>query len=285
MLLITGATGHLGTAVVDQLLQTTERQNFAVLARSAQKAARLSAQGVEVRIGDFNLPASLDAAFAGVSTVLLISTMELNRFEQHRNVIDAAVRAGVRQVVYTSLAIRDIASSQVRELMQSHFDTERYLQESRLEYTIVRNSMYAEAIPAIIGATAGQSRIALPAGHGAVPYVLRRELGEALANLLRAERQPNQIIHLVGRQLYTYADLAAALSALQGRPLEYVEADPEEYRQRLKALGWPEFLIYLTSGTLLDIKHQQYALHSPALEQALGRPALSLPAMLAEIYR
>ena len=135
MILVTGATGHLGGHVVSHLKQQLALNQFAVLARNIDKAKGYVEQGVEVRWGDFNEPQSLAKAFAGVSKLLLISTMDMNRLEQHKNVVDAAMQAGVQHIIYTGLAIQNIDTSAVKDLMISHFQTEDYIRESGLNYT------------------------------------------------------------------------------------------------------------------------------------------------------
>ncbi|MDY6460504.1 NAD(P)H-binding protein, partial [Acinetobacter faecalis] len=151
MILVTGATGQLGSSVISQLNKVSSKDQFAIFARDENKAIKYKEQGIEVRLGDFNQISSLGHAFEGITKLLLISTMEFNRFEQHKNVIDAAKMAGVKHIIYTGLAIQDIETSNVKELMQSHFDTEKYIQESGLDFTFARNTMYTDAIPQIIG--------------------------------------------------------------------------------------------------------------------------------------
>ncbi|MET3538981.1 NmrA family NAD(P)-binding protein [Chryseobacterium limigenitum] len=127
MVLITGATGNLGYGVIDQLLKIATTDKFVALARNEEKASSLKIKRVEVRMGNFEEPDSLETAFAGVEKLLLISTMEQNRFEQHKNVVDSAVKVGIKHIVYTGLGIRDIQTSHVKDLMIDHFQTEDLL--------------------------------------------------------------------------------------------------------------------------------------------------------------
>lgn len=284
MILVTGATGHLGRSVVQQLKQQLQNNEFAVLARNLEKAKPYVNEHIEVREGDFNQPESLIKAFHGIDKLLLISTMEMNRFEQHKNVIDAAREAGVQHVYYTGLSIQNIENSAVKDLMISHFQTEDYLKASGLKYTLLRNTMYAEAIPQIIGERVIDTGIQLSGGAGKVPYVLRAELGEAIANALIQNDHENKVYELVGSQTYSYQDIADELSQLKTIPMEYHDLTEEAYQQLLKRIGLPEFLIYLTHGTVVDIKHRQYEVQSQDLEKLLGRPSQSLKSMLASLY-
>ena len=284
MILVTGATGNLGQSVVKQLQQHLALNEFAVLARNSNKAQHYVAQGIKTIFGDFDQPASLNEAFQGIEKLLLISTMEQNRFEQHKNVIDAAKKAGVKHVFYTSLAIQNIETSAVKDLMISHFQTEDYLKASGLKYTILRNSMYAEAIPQIIGEQAVSTGLALAGGTGTVPYALRSEFGEAAANALMQDGHENKIYSLVGSHAYSYQDIADLLSEISDQKVNYQNLDDASYRDMLKSLGLPDFLVYLTHGTVLDIQQHHYEVQSNDLEMLLGRKTAPLEQYLATIY-
>lgn len=284
MILITGSTGQLGSAVVQQLLSQSAKGKFSVFARDQAKAAHYAAQGIPVRLGDFDDPSSLPEAFSGISKLLLISSRAMNRAEQQKQVVDAAVKAGVKHIIYTGLAVQDINTSHVKDLMQSHFDTEEHIRASGIDYTFLRNTMYADAMPEIIGPTWQQHGIGLPGGNGKVPYALRREMGEATANLLLQNGHEGKTYDITGSAGYSYQDVAQALSQLSGQAVAYHDADPKAFEQQLQAIGLPDFLIYLTAGTVLDIKEHQYEVHSDALRQLLGREPAGLAAMVKEVF-
>ena len=284
MLLITGATGQLGSAVVNQLI-ARQAQGFAIFARDAAKAQRYTDQGIAIRQGDFDQPDTLADAFAGVQKLLLISSRSMDRATQQKKVVDAAVQAGVQHIVYTSLAVQDITTSHVRDLMQSHFDTEDHIRASGVAYTFLRNTMYGDALPEIIGPQWAQNGIQLPGGNGKVPYALRRELGEATANLLLQDGHAMQTYDITGNQAYSYADVAAALSAITGQSLPYQDIPAEAFAQQLQSIGLPDFLVYLTAGTVRDVKEHQYEVQSNMLQTLLGRAPADLPSMLREVFQ
>lgn len=284
MILVTGATGNLGGHVVSHLKQHLALDQFAVLARNLDKAQGYIEQGIQVRQGDFDAPESLVKAFEGVSKLLLVSTMDMYRLHQHQNVVDAAKKAGVQHVIYTGLAIQDIQTSAVKDLMISHFQTEDYIRQSGLNYTFLRNTMYAEAIPQIIGEDAVKTGIAVSGGSGKVPYVTRAELGEAIANLLLQTGHENQIYNLVGSYAYSYQDLAHLLEEIKQTTVSYQDLAEQNYRDLLGQMGLPEFLIYLTHGTVVDIANHQYEVASTDLEHLLGRKSAPLQEYLKTIY-
>src|SRR5690606_28954567 len=117
-ILITGATGNLGTAVINQLLKSTDDIHIVALARNENKAEYLGAKGVKVRIGSFDEPASLDKALQGIDKILLISTGDPNRFLQHKNVVDAAKKAEVKFIAYTSVPLKDLNTSAAKFLLE-----------------------------------------------------------------------------------------------------------------------------------------------------------------------
>ena len=259
------ATGHLGTSVVSHLIQKIGTAAFTALARDEGRTKRLRESHVNVRIADFDRPDTLGPALVGVKKLLLISTMAENRAEQHKNVIDAAKKAGVEHIFYTSLAIKSIDISHVRGLMGSHFETEDYIKASGLKYTILTNTMYAEAMPKIVGSGLIGSSIALPGGDGRVPYVLRAELAEAAANAISSAGHENRIYNLVGSESYGYSDLAASLGKLQGTHLAYQKVGPDQFQRHMADNHASTFEIYLTKGTVLDIRDHQYEIESPRL--------------------
>lgn len=285
MILVTGATGQLGSSVISQLNKVSSKDQFAIFARDEKKAIKYKEQGIEVRLGDFNQISSLGHAFEGITKLLLISTMEFNRFEQHKNVIDAEKIAGVKHIIYTGLAIQDIETSNVKDLMQSHFDTEKYIQASGLDFTFVRNTMYTDAIPQIIGEAVFDTGIYLSGGDGKVPYTLRREMGEAIANILVQDNHENKTYNITGDVAYSYADIAQTLGELSHKKIDYIDLDETVYEQFLIDLHLPEFLVYLTKGTVVDIKQHQYEVNNSDLKTLLGRPPLDLKSALKELYK
>lgn len=186
MILITGATGNLGSKVIENLLKNTEVKQIAALVQSEEKAQILKEKGVNIRVGNYDDPIALEKTMEGITKVMLISGNDiLKREQQHKNVIDAAKKAGVNYIAYTGFLIRNIENSALKSMMESHFPTETYLKASGLAYTIFRNNYYADVIPMFLGdkETVLNNGIVFPAGNGSVPYALRSEMAEAFANV------------------------------------------------------------------------------------------------------
>lgn len=284
MILITGATGHLGTATVEHLLKKTKAENIVALARSEEKAKVLRDKGIEVRIGDFDDIASLNKAMQGIEKVLLISTIDHNRLQQHKNVVDAARRAGVRHIAYTGVSMKDLSTSAITGLMESHFQTEDYIRSSGMSFTLLRNTLYTDVIPFYVGEQVFETGIYFPAGTGSVPFALRNEMGEAIANVLLQDGHENKTYAITGNALYSFRDIADELSTLSGKTVTYTDANATDYADKLKQANVPEYVIYMLGGFGADIKNKQFEIVSNDLEALLGRKPSALKEGLKRIY-
>lgn len=284
MILVTGASGQLGTIVVQNLLKKTSANQIAVLVRNESKAVSLKESGVDLRIGNYDDPASLDKAMQGVEKVLLIAgTDEDKRFQQHQNVTDAAKKAGVRLLAYTSRNLKD-RNSLVNRLMEGHFQTEDYIKESGLNYIIFRNVLYMDAIPGFVGEKVLDTGIHLPAGDGKLPFALRSEMAEGIANVLLENNYSSRTYKFTGSEPYSFADVAAVLSRLSGKEVQYVSAEKSVFELQLKERGVPEIIVQRIVGFLTDIKNGQEAEVTHDLENVLGRKPASLEEGLKVLF-
>jgi NAD(P)H dehydrogenase (quinone) len=285
MILVTGATGHLGSATIDSLLKKLPASQIAGLVRDENKAAALKAKGVDLRLGSYDDVASLDKAMQGIDKVLLIAgTDEEHRVQQHQNVIDAAKKAGVQWIGYTSRTLKDRATM-ANKLMEGHFQTEDAIKASGLNYSLFRNVLYMDALPQFVGEKVFETGIYMPAGQGRVPFALRREMGEAIANVMAADAPAKPVYMLTGAESYSLADVAAALTEISGKPVKYTAAEVAAFEQGLKDRGLPEVVVGRISGFMTDIKNGQEDEISPDLEQLLGRQPATLTQGLKELYK
>lgn len=286
MILVTGATGQLGTAVIRRLGQIMPASQIAAFVRDEAKAASLIQQGVSLCVGTYDDTDALDHAMQGIKTVLLIAgTDEENRVRQHQHVVDAARKAGVQRIAYTSRALKDPATL-VNQLMNGHFQTEDYIKASGLPYTLFQNILYMDAIPQFVGGDAVFERgIYVPAGQGRVALALRSEMGEAIANALAATDEGNRTYQLTGSESYSFYDIAAALTALSSRSVTYTPAEPATFETQLIGRGLPEVVARRITGFITDIANGQEDIISPDLETLLGRKPTALNEGLALLYK
>lgn len=210
MIAITGASGQLGRLAIDALLRTTPAQDLVALVRTPAKAQDLAARGVTVRQADYADPAGWDAALQGVRRLLLVSSSEVGqRVAQHRTVIDAARRAGVELLAYTSVLHADTSAL---ELAREHRDTEALLRASGVPHVLLRNGWYTENYLAGVGAALQHGVLAGSAGEGRIASAARADYAEAAAAVLQAPDQAGKVHELAGDSAYTLAELAAEIS-------------------------------------------------------------------------
>lgn len=285
MILVTGASGHLGKAVVNNLLNLIPAQQVAVLARDKNKVAELSAKGVKVVVGDYHNAASLEKAFEGVSKLLLISSSDFNgRLQQHKNAIDAAKKAGVKHILYTGVTMKDVQQSPLKAFLEDHFLTEDYLKTTGIAYTFLRNNLYLDVIPMFTGEKVVDTGVFFASGEGKVAFASRTDLAEATAKILTSEGHENKIYHLSNTQAYSFADVAIALSELAGKEVAYISPEPEAFAAALQQFGLPEHIIGMSLGFAAGIKNNDFDLPSNELKEFLGREPKSLKTFLQEVY-
>lgn len=285
MILITGATGQLGTAVVKNLLEKTSANRIAAFVRDESKASDLKEKGVDIRVGSYDDTASINQAMQGIEKVLLIAgTDEDKRLQQHQNVVNAALKAGVQCIAYTSRTLKD-RNTIANKLMVGHFQTEDYIKASRLNYALFRNVLYMDTLPQFVGGEkVFETGIHLPSGHGRVPFALRSEMGEAIAHALLESGCGNRIYKLTGSESYSFDDVAATLSDLSGKEIDYTPAEASAFEAQMKERGTPDAMVQKVVGFLTDIKNGQEEEVSPDLENLLGRKPASLKEGLKVLF-
>ncbi|MDR3723422.1 MAG: SDR family oxidoreductase [Terracidiphilus sp.] len=274
---ITGATGQLGQLVVASLKTKVPASQIVALVRNPAKAASL---GVAARTFDYSKPETLAPALVGVQTLLLISSNEIGqRSAQHRNVIDAAKKAGVQRIVYTSLL--HAGTSAITALADEHNDTEAALKASGLAYTILRNGWYTENYTASVpGAVAGGAFLGA-AGDAKISSAARADYAEAAAVVLAGAGHENKVYELSGDQAYTLTDLAAEISHQTGKNIPYKNLTEAEYAAALQGFGLPAPVAAAYAN--FDAGAAQGALFDDGsiLSKLIGRPTTPLATVVA----
>ena len=277
MILVTGATGQLGKIVIENLMKKTAANQIAALVRDPNKAAELKDKGVDIRVGDYSDVASLDQAMRGIEKVLLISgTDEVNRVQQHQNVVDAAKRAGVKFIAYTGRFMKDPDTSG-NHLMDGHFKTDALIKESGLTYALFQNALYMDSLQFFLGGErVFETGILIPAGHGKVAYALRRDLGEAIAQVLLEDVGESRIYKLTASEAWSFDDVAATLSELSGKTITYTSIDRPTFEAQMSQRGLPAQTYQRIADFYGDIRDGQLDEVTSEMETLLGRKPTAL---------
>lgn len=262
MIVVTGATGNLGRIVVDDLLTRVPPHRVAVVARSPEKAEPLADRGVDVRYGDYDEPQTFDSALAGAERLLLVSSPDATpgtRPRQHQNVVNAALRAGVPHIVYTSAITADDGPG----FLADHTVTEAAIRDSGLTYTFLRNSFYHHYFvnPGLQAAVEAGELVAPVIGHPLVTATVE-DLALAASAALTGDGHANAVYELRGEP-WTYEGLAQTLTAVTGKQVAYREIGDEEVVPEMAPM-------------LPFLRLAEFGEPTPDLERLLGRPATSL---------
>ncbi|MFW6364310.1 MAG: SDR family oxidoreductase [Spirochaeta sp.] len=276
---ITGVTGEFGGYAVQHMIDMgVKPADIVGLARSKEKAADLIDKGVTIRLGDYDEPDTLKAAFKGVDRLLLVSGSEIGkRSEQHRNVIQAAGDVGVLHIVYTSITKADRSPS---PMAPEHRDTEAALASSGLSWTILRNNWYTENYQPSLAGARESGVISAAIQHGRVASALKTEFAEAAARTLLHPPDGEQIYELAG-PAWTYQELAEAAGKALGTTVKYQPVSKEQRIKDLQAAGMPGDMAGFFAEVDASIDEGALDIESDDLPNILGRPVTGLSTALA----
>lgn len=274
-LLVTGASGHLGRLTVLALLDRgVPAGEIVAVARDLDAVADLAERGVVVRRADYTDPASLDAAFAGVDRAVLVSSSAVGeRVAQHRNVIEAATRAGVSLLAYTSILNAETGGL---ALAEEHLATEALLRESGLPVALLRNGWYVENYTENAGAALATGQVIGAAGDGRVSAATRRDYADAAAAVLADGEHAGAVYELGGDEAFTMAEYAAALGTATGQEIGYTDLSAEEYAATLEQHGVPGPFAQVLADSDRGIARGALQDGTGTLSRLIGRPTTPL---------
>jgi len=282
MIVVTGATGHLGRLVVEGLLKKLPARELAVAVRSPEKGADLAARGVQVRKADYAAPETLGAAFAGAEKVLLISSSEVGRrAQQHAAVVAAAKKAGVKLLVYTSV-LR--AGTSKLGLAAEHKATEEAIRASGIPYVFLRNGWYLENYTENLKPVLQHGAILGSAKTGRVAGAARADYAAAAVAVLTGKGHENRAYELAGDVPFTMPELAAELSKQAGKPIVYQDMPYEQYRAALVGAGLPPPYAELLADSDVGISRGDLDDATGDLSRLIGRPTTTLAAAVKAAF-
>lgn len=281
--LVTGATGHLGRHIIEGLLREgVEPGEVVAGGRRLDRIADLAERGVRVVPLDYDEPATIVDAMAGVHRVVLVSGSELgNRVAQHSAVIDAAAAAGVELLAYTSAPN---ATDTALVVAPEHKATEEHLVASGVPWVMLRSGWYNENyLPSALQA-AQTGVVVSSAGDGRVASAARVDFADAAVAVITGDGHAGRIYELTGDTAWDFAEFAALVAELSGRPVEYRAVSPDEHAQILASAGLDEGTVGFVVAMDGNIRDGLLGHVNGELSRLIGRPTTPLRETLAALF-
>ena len=284
-ILVTGASGKFGHAVINHLLSTYAVPGKQIIAvtRKPETLKDLSAKGVQVRAGDFDDEASLAEAFKGADRLLIVSTDALDRpgrrLEQHSRAVAAAKAAGVKHIAYTSMMHPD-AESPIG-FAADHRGTEEAIKATGIAHTILRNAWYMENLVMSLPAAFASGQWYVASGDGKTSHTARDDQARTAAAVLASGSNETAVYNVTGPEALTADETAKLVSDAVGKPLAVVHVTPDQLQAGMIAAGVPDFLapVFVSfdvnglkgrAGTLSDAVEKLSGVKPQTLRQWLG---------------
>lgn len=278
--LVTGASGQLGRAVLERLLEL-KPGTLVAASRTPEKLSEFAAKGVETRTADFDEPAGLEAAFAGADRLLLISTDALDepgkRQRQQIAAVEAAKKAGVKHIVYTSMINPEHSPVTIAP---DHEETEKAIQASGMDYTILRMSLYMDLFLMTLPRAVATGQLIAAAGDGGVGYITRADCALAAAGALAADFNGKRTLDVTGPELLTQTDVARRTAELTGTSIEYVSIPAADLKQGMVQAGLPEPLAGVFVSFDVAVSEGKLAVVSNVVQELSGQRPTALEQFL-----
>jgi NAD(P)H dehydrogenase (quinone) len=283
-ILVTAANGQLGRLTIAALLKRVPASRIVAGMRDPAAGADLKARGITVVAADYDRPDTLDAAMAGIDKVLLISSNALGRrIVQHRNVIDAAKRAGVKLIAYTSVLRADTSKLSVAV---EHLPTEQMIRASGIPFALLRNGWYTENYTAAIPAAVAHGALISSARDGRIASATRADYAEAAAAVLSsAEDQSGKVYELAGDEAYTLDDFAAEISRQTGKTVPYVHVTEADFKATMLGAGLPPEIAELIATSNTAAADGALFDDGRVLSKLIGRPTTPFADSIREVLQ
>lgn len=250
MILVTGATGTVGSELVKRLLASGE--SVRVLVHSPEKAVFLEELGAEVLTGDFEKLETLGAALRGVEKAFLLTPLSPQQVEMERNFIEAAQRMGTSHVVKLSVMGANVNAESVNHRRQGI--AERLLEQSGLQFTHLRPNFFMQNLFRVAPFVAEHGAFFLPMGNARCSMVDVRDIAAVAAAVLTEDGHEGKVYEITGPESLSFDEVAEKLSAAIGKPVSYMNVSPEEFIAQLLQTGLPAWLAEAQLGSFLTVR-------------------------------
>jgi uncharacterized protein YbjT (DUF2867 family) len=278
MILITGATGRVGGATLQQLSRRSVP--LRALIRNPQKATSVASPGVETVIGDLAQPCSLEAALDGVTSALLVSPLDPHQVELQGNFIDAAKRVGDVHVVKIS-GLGTALDSPVRS-GQWHAQTEKHLEDSGLPFTHLRPPFFMQNILRFAPTIRASGEFVGALNQGKVAMIDVEDIAAVAATVLTTPGHAGKAYLLTGPEALSYQDVAQKLSRSLGKPVTYKNVPITVMRERWLASGMPEWHVDVQVDFSTALGAGQASTVTDTVEAVAGSPPRTFDQFIRE---
>jgi uncharacterized protein YbjT (DUF2867 family) len=277
MILVTGASGTVGKAVLNEVAKSGTKHR--AMYRSATEASRAPA-GTATVIADFSKKETLPPALRGITSVYLVCSPIPQLIELEWNMINACAAAGVDHIVLSSaMGARDFRKS----FPSWHRTVEDKLKSTRISFTILRpNSFHQNVLTYHAPSIRSQGAFYGSMGDARVSFLDVRDIAAVAAKSLAGGQHSGKTYELNGPEALTYSEIAAKIAKHIGRPVKYVDIPADTQRKAMLDQGMPEW----QTDALLDL--QTYYVSGKGakvdglLEQLLGRPPITMDEFASE---
>jgi uncharacterized protein YbjT (DUF2867 family) len=277
MILVTGATGTLGSEVVKQL--SAKDVSFRTIVRSMSKAGEIKALGGEAVESDYTKPETLKKAFKGIRKLFLLTPLVPNAPEMTANLVDAAKKAGIKHIVKQSgLGADDKAAT---SLGNFHRQAEKIVETSGIPYTFLRPNSFMQNF--LARPIRSEGAFYLPCGNGKVSYVDVRDIAAVAVTALTEDGYEGKIYNITGPKALSHYEIATIFSDVLHRKVNYVDVPPVDVRQAMASRGMSEWLIDVVLGLYSFQRADLAAEVSDAVERVTGKTPISF-AQFAKDY-
>jgi uncharacterized protein YbjT (DUF2867 family) len=271
VILVTGATGKIGTQVVNQLSQAGAKVR--ALVRNPQKAASLQQPNVDIATGDLKKSETLAGPLKGIDHVLLVSSPEPEQVQLQHNLIEAAKRSGVEHIVKIS-AVGASLNSNCR-FLRWHAQTEQELKDSGIAYTLLQPGMFAQNALMFAPSIAAQGSFSMPSGDARMGFVDVRDIAAVAVKTLMEPGHQGKTYVVTGPEALSYGQVAEKLSTALGKKITFVNASPEEFKKGALAIGMPEWLVDALNELYGWVREGGAAVVTDVVARVAGKPPIS----------
>ncbi|MBW7857597.1 MAG: SDR family oxidoreductase [Leptonema sp. (in: Bacteria)] len=280
MIVITGASGHLGHLVIKELLKTEDPKSIIAAGRDVAKLNDLSSTGIQIRHIDYNKPETIGPAIQGADKMLLISASTVGtRAVEHKRVIDAAKSAGIPFIVYTSLLYADTSPL---SLAEEHRQTEADLKASGIPYSVLRNGWYSENYTENLAPALQHGAVLGCANDGKYSFAARADYAKAAAKVLTSENQAGKVYELAGDTAHSLYEYVVEVAKQSGKSIKYSNMLEETYYETLKSAGLPDSVAKMLSNSDTGASKGALFNNSGTLSKLIGQPTTPISESIKE---